>query len=204
MRLDKGRALGAHSEDSVRVTYRYFRPMTVVFARGFGPYEKSAADAWRMMDAWLAARQIRSRVKQFYGYFHDNPKLTAPELLRYDACVPATFGIVPDPEAGIGSQSLPGGAYAVHTHVGSYSESGQLFSHMHREIVPKRGLSLDYDRPFVAIHLNDPSVTREVHRRTELCVPVLPVRMPFSSNDDDAAHVDGVVVGLPLTARLVG
>ena len=39
--------------------------------------------------------------------------------------------------------------------------------------------------PFVAIYLNDPAVTREVHRRTELCVPVLPVRMPFSSNDDE-------------------
>ena len=35
---------------------------------------------------------------------------------------------------------------------------------------------MDYDRPFMAIHLNDPRITREVHRRTELCVPVLPLR----------------------------
>jgi hypothetical protein len=27
-------------------------------------------------------------------------------------------------------------------------------------------------------------VTREVHRRTELCIPVMPMRMPLSSNDD--------------------
>jgi AraC family transcriptional regulator len=172
----------------VRVTYRYVRPSTVVYARAFGPYAASAAEAWRTMDAWLATRQLRSRVKQFYGYFRDNPRLTAPELLRYDACVPATFGIVADPEAGIGSQALPGGAYAVHTHVGSYAETGQLFSRLHREIVPKRGLSLDFDRPFLTIHLNDPAVTREVHRRTELCVPVLPVRTPLSSNDDDVGH----------------
>jgi hypothetical protein len=93
--------------------------------------------------------------------------LTAPELLRYDACVPVNFGFDADPEAGIGRQTLPGGAYAVQTHVGSYADAGELFSRLHREIVPKRGLSVDYDRPFVAIYLNDPSLTREVHRRTE-------------------------------------
>ena len=128
------------------------------------------------------------RVKQGYGYFRDNPRLTAPELLRYDACVPVTFGLDPEPDSGIGRQTLPGGAYAVHTHVGSYAEIGELFSQLHREIVPKRGLSLDYERPFVAIYLNDPGITREMHRRTELCVPVLPVRMPLSSNDDEAGQ----------------
>ena len=32
------------------------------------------------------------------------------------------------------------------------------------------------------------TITREMHRRTELCVPVMPVRMPLSSNDDDAGQ----------------
>ena len=81
------------------------------------------------------------------------------------------------------------------THVGSYADAGELFSRLHREIVPKRGLCVDYDRPFVAIYLNDPTVTREVHRRTELCVPVLPVRMPFSSNDDEEEHADARASG---------
>ena len=201
--MSEAGALGSPSEDRVRVTYRYFRPMTVVFARGLGPYATSAPEAWRTMVEWLESRQMRGRVKQYYGYFRDNPRLTAPELLRYDACVPSTFGIVSDPDAGIGSQCLPGGAYAVHTHVGSYSDTGKLFSLLHREIVPKRGLSLDYDRPFLAIHLNDPRVTREMHRRTELCVPVLPVRMPLSNNDDEAAHSENVI-GLPLINRRVG
>jgi AraC family transcriptional regulator len=188
----------------VRVTYRYIRPLTVVYARGTGPYEASGRDAWRLLNGWLDRRQARSRVKQGYGYFRDNPRLTAPELLRYDACVPVTFGLDPEPETGIGRQTLPGGAYAVHTHVGSYGEIGELFSHLHREIVPKRGLSLDLERPFVTIYLNDPSITREMHRRTELCVPVLPVRMPLSSNDDDAGQVGDQVAGGLMRPRLVG
>ena len=88
------------------------------------------------------------------------------------------------------------------THVGSYADAGELFSRLHREIVPKRGLCVDYDRPFVAIYLNDPAVTREVHRRTELCVPVLPVRMPFSSNDDDDEHAETQAVGQCASVRV--
>ena len=56
--------------------------------------------------------------------------------------------------------------------------------------------SLDYDRPFLTIFLNDPSITREMHRRTELCVPVLPVRMPISSNDDDVGNAGDQVAGV--------
>lgn len=179
----------------VRVTYRYVRPLTVVYARSMGPYLASSFEAWRQMNAWLDRQQMRPRVKQGFGFFRDNPKLTAPELLRYDACVPVTFGLDADPEARIGRQTLPGGAYAVQTHVGSYADAGELLSRLHREIVPKRGLCVDYDRPFVAIYLNDPAVTREVHRRTELCVPVLPVRMPLSSNDDEEEHASAQAVG---------
>jgi AraC family transcriptional regulator len=94
-----------------------------------------------------------------------------------------TFGFDVDPEGAIGRQTLPGGAFAVQIHVGSYTEAGKIFSMLHREILPKRHLSVDYDRPFMAIYLNDPNVTREVHRRTELCVPVLPICMPLPSND---------------------
>jgi AraC family transcriptional regulator len=191
-------------EGVVRVTYRYMRPMTVVYARSMGPYRVSSCEAWSRLRSWLEHRSARSRVKQGYGYFRDNPRLTAPELLRYDACVPVAFGLDPEPGSGIGRQTLPGGAYAVHTHVGSYAEIGELFSCLHSEIVPKRGLSLDYDRPFVTIYLNDPAITREMHRRSELCVPVLPVRMPLSSNDDDLGHSGDQAVGDFLAKRLAG
>jgi AraC family transcriptional regulator len=188
----------------VRVNYRYIRPMTVVYARSMGPYQTSCREAWSRMNGWLDRRHTRSRVKQGYGYFRDNPKTTASELLRYDACVPLTFGLEHEPEIGIGRQTLPGGAYAVHTHIGSYAEIGELFSHLHRDIVPKRGLSLDYDRPFMTIYLNDPSMTREMHRRTELCVPVLPVRMPLSSNDDDVVYAGDQLPGSLASGRLSG
>jgi AraC family transcriptional regulator len=167
----------------VRVAYRHFQPVTVFYARGLGPYGESAQHAWQAMGAWLDQHRARRRVKQAFGLFRDNPKTTAPELLRYDACIPVMFDSDFALAPGIGRQALPGGAYAVHTHVGSYDEVGGLLSHLHNRIVPERALSVDYDRPFMAIHLNDPAITREVHRRTELCVPVVPIAMPLPSND---------------------
>jgi AraC family transcriptional regulator len=158
--------------------------MTVFYARSMGPYHVSAPEAWRSMIGRLERNRSRQRVKQGYGYFRDNPRITPVELLRYDACVSVLPGLDAEPEAGIGRQTLSGGAFAVHTHVGSYADAGKAFSRLHSETVPNRGLSVDYDRAFVAVYLNDPNVTREMHRRTELCIPVLPVRMPLSTNDD--------------------
>jgi AraC family transcriptional regulator len=160
----------------VRVAYRHIRPASVLYARATGCYSVSAKAAWERLDKWLAEREERRQIKRAFGLFHDNPKLTAPELTRYDACVELTTQLDADPDAGIGRQTLSGGTYAVHTHIGAYAPIGELFSQLHREWVPKQGLEVDYDRSFMAIHLNDPHVTRQVHRRTELCVPVLPLR----------------------------
>lgn len=113
---------------------------------------------------------------------HD-PNLTAPELLRYDACIPILSWLDIDEDGEVRYQVLPGGAYAVQAHVGPYVDEGQLFSILHRDLVPRRGLSVDFCRPFDAVYLNNPAVTPSVHRRTELCVPVLPIPMMAPSND---------------------
>jgi len=142
------------------------------------------------MHGWLEAGNVRHLFRRGLGIFHDDPSVTAADALRYDACIPPIDGVTDgDPEAGIGRQTLAGGAYAVYAHVGPYENTGEAFSKMRRITVVKRGLSIDVGRPFVAIYLNDPQVTREVHRRTELCVPVMPMRMPLSSNDD-VEHLD--------------
>ncbi len=168
----------------MRVEYRYIRPTQVFYARVCGPYEIAAPAAWRRVSNWLDRKNARRLVQHVYGCCRDDPKLTAPELLRYDACVPVAVGLAVDDEQDIFRQTLPGGAYAVCTHVGSYAEAGSRFSDLRREIVPRHGLTIDLGRPFLAIYLNDPAVTREAYRRTELCVPVVPVAMLHAGNDD--------------------
>ena len=98
----------------------------------------------------------------------------------FDADHPATGPI-------FHAATQPGGAYAVHTHVGSYEATGEILSRLAREIVPIRGFTVDHERPFLATYLTDPNVTREMHWRTDLCVPVIPIRIPLAGNDEGDA-----------------
>jgi AraC family transcriptional regulator len=176
--------LGVAREASVKIANRYIRPLTVLYARSMGPYATATRDAWLTMGGWLDARNARSLMRISYGLFRDDPRTTAPECLRYDACIPLVFGLEDDRAAGIGRQTLPGGAYAVHTHTGAIEATGGPFSQMRRDAIPARRLQIDTDRPFLAVYLTDPTVTLEKYRRTELCVPVAPIRTPLESNDD--------------------
>jgi DNA gyrase inhibitor GyrI len=168
----------------VKIQNRYVRPLTVLYARSMGPYATATRDAWRTMGCWLDARDARSLMRISYGLFRDNPRTTAPQLLRYDACVPLVFGLEEDAAAGIRRQTLPGGAYAVHTHTGAIEATGAAFSQMRRDEIPARGLQIDSDRPFLAVYLTDPTVTVEKYRRTELCIPVVPILTPIENGDD--------------------
>jgi AraC family transcriptional regulator len=156
-----------------------------------GPYLSGTRAAWEAMGRWLDAGNRRPLMRVSYGLFRDNPRITAPDLLRYDACVPLVMGLEEDPGAPIRRQVLPGGTYAVHTHVGAIEASGELFSQLYRGEIPKRGLTLDDGRPFLAIYLTDPTTTREMHRRTELCVPIYPLQLPIAGNDRNLSAADG-------------
>jgi AraC family transcriptional regulator len=169
---------------SVKISYRTIRPETVLYARATGPYATSPVEAWRTMGRWLDGQNARARMRVSYGLFRDNPRCTDAELLRYDACIPLVLGLEEDPASGIYRQILPGGAFAVHTHLGGFEPMGDLFSHMYREEIPSRGLRVDDERPFLAIYRTDPTVTREDYQRTELCVPVDPLPIFGADNDD--------------------
>jgi AraC family transcriptional regulator len=148
------------------------------------------------MGRWLDAGNRRSRMRVSYGLFRDDPRTTAPQLMRYDACVPLVFGLEEDAEAGIRRQILPGGAYAVHTHLGPLEATGELLSELRRKELPERGLTIDEDRPFLAAYLTDPTVTRDAYCRTEVCIPVQPLRLPGSSNDADAWIAPDVLLAI--------
>ena len=64
----------------VRVTYRYVRPLSVLYARALGPYDQSTPQAWATMAAWLDQHNARRLVKRAYGFIRDNPRTTPPEL----------------------------------------------------------------------------------------------------------------------------
>lgn len=180
----------------MKITFRYVRPLTVPYARAHGPYVASTRVAWQTMGRWLDAQGARPRMRVSYGLFRDNPRVTAPELLRYDACIPLAGGFEEYEGAGINRQVLQGGTLAIYMHVGPIETTGELFSQLHAKELPERGLSVDADRPFLAVYLTDPTVTPEQHRRTELCVPVVPIRTPIASNGGEPLIAPEVLLAI--------
>ena len=166
------------------VAHRYLRPGDVLFARSRGPYRDSAPKAWRTLEAWLDRHALRPRIRQAFGYFRDDPRTTAPELVRFDACVPAATAADIELPPDIGRQTLPAGAYAVESFRGRYEDIGPVLSRLRRDMAPGR-LSIDLGRAFLAVYLADPRVTPAAHRRCDICVPVLPVSMASAGNDAD-------------------
>jgi AraC family transcriptional regulator len=100
------------------------RSVEVAFLRHTGPYQEVPPDSWS---------RIRDRLRELglptdglpAGIAHDDPRITPPENLRFDAA----WTIASDlpPECGLGQQTLPGGSYAVTTYVGPLALLGHAY-----------------------------------------------------------------------------
>ena len=111
--------------------------------------------------------------KPRYGISHDDPDVTAPEKLRYDAAVEVGPDFV-----GAGSHHktvLPGGRYAVGKFDGNDREVGEAWAWLIRDWLPDSGMQLD-SRPFFE-HYPVGSQYDEATGRfeCEICIPVVPL-----------------------------
>ena len=61
-------------------------PIRVAFVRHIGPYQECGA-AWASSASSLKSTAYSVQRALRIGIGHDNPKVTSPERLRYDACL---------------------------------------------------------------------------------------------------------------------
>jgi AraC family transcriptional regulator len=101
---------------------------------------------------------------------HDDPDVTPPEKLRYDACI--TVGEDVEPAGNVGVQTVAGGRYAVTTHVGPYAGLADTYGLPCGQWLPAQNLEPAADRPALEFYVDDPETTPEAELRTEIYVPV--------------------------------
>ncbi|MGA2751813.1 MAG: GyrI-like domain-containing protein, partial [Verrucomicrobiota bacterium] len=75
------------------------------------------------------------------GIVQDDPEITAPEKLRYDAALVVRDGVAPSGEIGI--QDVGAGEYAIVLHTGPYNTLGQTYMRMFGEWLPESGRELE-------------------------------------------------------------
>jgi AraC family transcriptional regulator len=142
--------------------------MRVAFARHVGPYQE-VGPTWGKLCAWAGPRGLFGPRTVLLGLCHDDPCVTPPERIRYDACI--VVGDHVQAEGDIGIQTIPAGDYATTIHGGPYTGLAQTYARLCGEWIPQQGRELR-SAPSIEIYQNDPNRTPPEELRTEVCVPL--------------------------------
>jgi AraC family transcriptional regulator len=171
-KLDQAPAPPKRNHGSMKVSIVNRQPTRVAYFRHVGPYGKPISDFWMTRVApWMETNGLLGRPR--YGISHDDPGITAPEKLRYDAAVE-----VPENFAGAGEHQMtviPGGKYAVGKFKGNAKDVGEAWAWLLRDWLPGSGMQLD-SRPFFEHYPVDAAYDPKTDEfEGEICIPITPL-----------------------------
>lgn len=142
----------------------------VAYARARGPYQKSAEEAWDTLCKWAGPRGLLGPQSKMIGISHDDPTVTPPAKLRYDACV--TVGEEITPERNINITELPAGKYARASFEGSAEQIQDAYNQIFGNFLPEQGYQPG-DSPCYELYHNDPK--QDGKFIMDIFVPVKPL-----------------------------
>jgi AraC family transcriptional regulator len=154
----------------VSVVVKTLKPMRVAFVRHIGPYDQ-VAPAWDRVSTMLGKDGLLGGESQFIGICHDDPAVTDPACLRYDACVTVDRQFAPIEDIGV--QAIAGGDYAVLTHIGPYSGLDKSYARLFGHWLPRSGRRLR-PAPSFEVYLNSPENTDPQDLVVDLHAPLEP------------------------------
>jgi AraC family transcriptional regulator len=152
----------------MKIAIKNIPPRLVAFVRHVGPYA-TCGEAWDRLCSYLGHQGWLSGDTLFIGISHDDPDVTPPDRIRYDACV--TVDDTFQPHGDIGVQTIPGGDYAVTTHLGAYDRLSQTYSKLLGQWMPRSGRTLR-SAPCFEVYLNDPKSTEPADLITDVYAPL--------------------------------
>lgn len=147
-------------------------PQTVGFVRHVGPYPEVGA-TWQKLMTFAMMKGLFGTGTQMIGLCHDDPEVTDPEKLRYDACISITSSI--QPEGDFGVQEIAGGPYAKALHVGPYEQLGDAWARLAGEWLPSKRYEPDA-KPGFEVYRNSPMNAAPEALETVLHLPLRPLR----------------------------
>ncbi|MHC4426278.1 MAG: AraC family transcriptional regulator [Planctomycetota bacterium] len=159
-------------DNHMQVTIENIKAMRVAFLRHIGPYNQ-VGKAWDRLSTHLGKDGYLGSGSKFIGICYDDPEVTAPEKVRYDACITVEESFVPEDEIAV--QTIGGGEYAVTTHFGPYDKLGETYSRLFGEWLLQSSRELRSD-PCLEFYLNDPDCTDPDDLITDICLPLKPKR----------------------------
>ncbi len=112
----------------------------VMYLNKHGDYNTTAPAAWSELISFATENNLLTEKVRYFGIAYDNPKVTATDKLRYDACITVPKAIpIKKP---FGYKDLVEGRYAVFKHIGEYEKLDSTYSAIFSEWYPKCGYEL--------------------------------------------------------------
>jgi AraC family transcriptional regulator len=141
----------------------------VAACRHVGAYGR-VSEAFGRLGAIAGPAGLFGPDTRMIGIYHDDPESTPEAELRADAGITVPAG-VPIP-TGLEEITIPGGSYAVTTHVGPYATLGETWSRLMGEWLPQSGRRVGRGFTY-ELYVDDPMRTRPEQLRTEIYLPVM-------------------------------
>jgi len=133
--------------EQMKIEVKTIEPQRVAYMRHVGPYS-GANRVWQDFTARLRHDGLPRKDSLLIGVPMDNPKLTAPEKLRYDACVTVDEKYVPTKPVRV--RTIAGGDYVVARNCPS-GAIAQGYEKLFRTWLPKSGHKLRKAPSFLVV-----------------------------------------------------
>ena len=153
---------------TMKVEIRQLQPLRVAFIRHTGPYSE-VGQTWDRLLTFMGKEGYLAGNPMMLGICHDDPEVTPPDKIRYDACLAVDESFSPTGDIGI--QTVDGGEYAVTTHHGPYNNVGRTYSELLGQWIPRSGHELR-NQPCFEVYVNDPQSTPPEELLTDIFVPI--------------------------------
>ena len=143
----------------------------VAFMRHVGPYAEVGPTFGRLLD-WAGRRDLLADpATPSFGLTWDDPDVTAPERLRYDACVAVPESVGAEGEVGI--HLVPARECAAVTYRGPYEGLDDVYRWLCGAWPPRSGREVSA-APCLEFYRNDPQVVPPPELVTDVLLPLEP------------------------------
>jgi AraC family transcriptional regulator len=156
------------SEKAMNIQIKTIHPRRVAFMRHVGSYNQ-VGQTWEKLLVALGKDGHVGPGAEFIGIGHDDPEVTPPDKVRYDACVTVGSGF--RPVGDIGVQDVPGGEYAVLTHEGPYEKLNESYHRLLGQWLPRSGRELAA-APCFEVYVNSPENSAPEDLLTDIHAPL--------------------------------
>ncbi|MDC8004650.1 AraC family transcriptional regulator [Aureisphaera galaxeae] len=142
----------------------------ILFVRITGPYgNPEYALAWPKLWGQVKEQKLFTKGIQSFGVCHDDPHVTEPDNIRYDACL--TIHKPAKAKGEIGVKTLEGGKFAVFLYQGSYEFLGDVYNYIFGNWLLESAFELREEPPMER-YISHPERTAPEKLKTEIYIPI--------------------------------